>query len=180
MLCDNCRAREAKIYYTEIMDGLKKEQHLCEECAKKLTTFQMEAPVLSKQFTLGTLLSTLLNAYEGKEEKQIDDKILVCKNCGMKYQEFLQHGVFGCPQCYESFREPLGACIKNIQGASRHTGKIPKGFQTTTEQIVHSMSEIDRLSIRLQQAIEKEEFEEAAKLRDTIRDLKEKEEMKHE
>lgn len=180
MLCDNCKTREAKIYYTEIIDGCKKEQHLCEECAKKFTTFQMEAPVLSKQFTLGTLLSSLLSAYEDTKEEKEEEKILTCSHCGMTYQEFLQQGMFGCPQCYESFKEPLGACIKNIQGASRHTGKVPKGFQTATEQIIHSMSEIDRLTIRLQQAIEKEEFEEAAKLRDTIRELKDKEAMKHE
>lgn len=180
MLCDNCKTREAKIYYTEIIDGCKKEQHLCEECAKKVTTFQMEAPVLSKQFTLGTLLSSLLSAYEDTKEEKVEEKTLTCSHCGMTYQEFLQQGMFGCPGCYESFKEPLGACIKNIQGASRHTGKVPKGFQTATEQIIHSMSEIDRLTIRLQQAVEKEEFEEAAKLRDTIRELKDKEAMKHE
>jgi len=180
MLCDNCKTREAKVYYTEIKDGLKKEQHLCEECAKKFTKFPMEAPTLSKQFTLGTLLSSLLNAYEDQEEKKVEEKILTCKRCNMTYQEFLQHGVFGCPECYEAFRESLPDCIKNIQGATRHTGKSPKGFQTQTEQIVHSMSEIDRLSIKLQQAVEKEEFEEAAKLRDMIRALKEKEAMKHE
>lgn len=180
MLCDQCKSREAKIYYTEIIDGLKKEQHLCEECAKKLTTFQMEAPVLSKQFTLGTLLSSLLNAYEETEEKKEEEKTLGCKYCGMTYQEFLQQGVFGCPHCYESFGQPLGSCIKNIQGATRHTGKVPKGFQTATEQIIHSMSEKELLSIRLQQAIEKEEFEEAAKLRDRIKELKEKDEIEHE
>lgn len=180
MLCDNCKSREAKIYYTEIIDGNKKEQHLCEECAKKFTSFQIESPVLSKQFSLGTLLSSLLSAYEKKEEEKVEEKSLSCNHCGMTYQEFLQQGVFGCPNCYESFREPLGPCIKNIQGAIKHTGKVPIGFQTATEQIIHSMSEVDRLSIRLQQAIEKEEFEEAAKLRDAIRELKVKEEMKNE
>ena len=180
MLCDNCKTREAKIYYTEIKDGVKKEQHLCEECAKKYTTFQMETPTISKQFTLETLLSSLLGAYEEKAEEQVEEKTPTCPNCKMTYQEFLKQGVFGCPNCYEAFQKPLATCIKNIQGAAKHTGKLPKGFQTTTEQIVHQMSEIDRLSIKLQQAIEKEEFEEAARLRDCIRSLKEKEEMKHE
>lgn len=175
MLCDNCKTREAKIYYTEIIDGCKKEQHLCEECAKKFTSFQMESPTLSKQFTLETLLSSLLSAYEESKEEKVEEKILTCEHCGMTYQEFLKTGMFGCPQCYQSFKEPLRDCIKNIQGASKHMGKAPVGFKTATEKLVHSMSEIDRLSIRLQQAVEKEEFEEAAKLRDMIRGIKKKE-----
>lgn len=180
MLCDNCKSREAKIYYTEIIDGCKKEQHLCEECAKKFSSFPMEAPGLSKSFTLGSLLASLLGGYEEKEEKQVEEQTLSCKNCNMTYEEFLQQGVVGCPHCYQSFKGPLSSCIKNIQGNVKHTGKVPKGFQSKTEQIVHAMSELDILGIHLQQAIEKEEFEQAAKLRDRIRELKEKEEMKHE
>ena len=180
MLCDNCKSREAKIYYTEIIDGVKKEQHLCEECAKKFSSFQTDIPGLSKRFTLGTLLSSLLGGYEEKEQKKVEEKSLSCKHCHMTYEEFLQSGVVGCPKCYEAFQQPMKSCIKNIQGAIKHTGKIPKGFQSEAEQLVHSMSEVDILSIQLQQAIEKEEFEEAAKLRDQIRELKVKEEMKHE
>lgn len=180
MLCDNCKSREAKIYYTEIIDGCKKEQHLCEECAKKFTSFQMEAPTLSKQFTLGTLLSSLLSAYEESKEEKVEEKVLTCDHCGMTYQEFIKTGMFGCPQCYQSFHKPLEDCIKNIQGATKHTGKVPVGFQTATEKLLGSMSEIDRLTIRLQQAIEKEEFEEAAKLRDTIKEIKKKEAMRDE
>ena len=179
MLCDNCKLREAKIYYTEIIDRKKKEQHLCEECAKKYTTFHMELPTISKQFTLGNLLSTILNTYV-EDEEATEETSLTCSNCKMTYQEFLGQGMMGCVECYKSFKEPLESCIKNIQGSVKHTGKVPIGFETTTEQIIHSMSEVDRLGIKLQQAIEKEEYEEAAKLRDAIRALKKEDEEKYE
>ena len=56
MLCDRCKKRDAKILYTEIINGLKKEQHLCEECATDYTSFQMEKPLMSSEMTLGDLL----------------------------------------------------------------------------------------------------------------------------
>lgn len=179
MLCDNCKIRHARIYYTEIIDGVKKEQHLCEECAKQYTTFQIEAPMLTQQFTLGDLLSTIYDTYEAKGENERSKNTITCKNCNTTYQQFIQQGTFGCSECYESFKEVLERSLKKIQGANKHIGKVPKGFQTSTQQIVSSLSEVDRLSIQLQQAVEKEEFEEAAKLRDEIRRLKKKEEMKN-
>ena len=62
MLCDRCQKKEAKILYTEIINGTKKEQHLCEECAADYTSFQMEKPILNSELTLGDLLSTLLDS----------------------------------------------------------------------------------------------------------------------
>ena len=175
VLCDNCKLREAKIYYTEIIDGVKKEQHLCEECAKKYTNFKLDESLSQKQLTLGNLLSTLFDVYIKDEADEEAEKTLVCSRCGQTYQEFLEQGIFGCAHCYKAFKNPLEASIKKIQGATKHTGRMPVGFETEMEQIIHSMSEVDRLSIQLQQAVEKEEFEEAARLRDLIRALKKKE-----
>lgn len=177
MLCDKCKKNEAKIYYTEIINGEKTEQHLCEDCATEYTSFQMGTPIINQELTLGSLLSTILGNYYGNSnyEKDQVEKELHCEGCGMTYSEFMHVGKFGCNQCYDSFQKVLEKSIKNIQGSDTHTGKKPKGFETKTEKLVKDLSETDKLSIRLQDAIEKEEFEEAAKIRDKIRDLKKEE-----
>jgi len=177
MLCDKCKKNQAKIYYAEIIDGEKKEQHLCEDCATEYTSFQIGTNNMNQELTLGSLLSTILGNYYGNTTHETDhtEKELYCDGCGMTYSEFMSVGKFGCAKCYDSFEKVLENSIKSIQGSDTHTGKKPKGFETKTEKLVKELSEIDRLSIRLQDAIEKEEFEEAVKVRDKIRELKKEE-----
>jgi protein arginine kinase activator len=180
MLCDRCQKRDAKILYTEIINGAKKEQHLCEECATDYTSFQMEKPLMNSELTLGDLLSTLLDTYSsaGVKKPDADPQALTCDGCGMTYEEFVGKGRFGCASCYQSFHSQLGKTLKGIQGSDVHTGKRPKGLTATTQtgRTKLDISEIEMLSIRLQEAIEKEEFEEAARLRDIIKQMKKEEE----
>ncbi len=176
MLCDRCQKRDAKILYTEIINGVKKEQHLCEECATDYTSFQMEKPLINGELTLGNLLSTLLDNYTTADKKRSGEVLpsLTCESCGLTYEEFIQQGRFGCSKCYRSFSSQLGKTLKSIQGAEIHTGKRPKGLVTVaTDRIMKDITEAERLTIRLHEAIEKEEFEEAARLRDLIKQMKE-------
>lgn len=175
MICDKCHKREAKVYYTEILNGEKKEQHLCEECASEVTTFHLESAGFNKEISLGGLFTSILSNYynEPKETQEQKKPVLHCKTCGMTYEEFLQEGKFGCADCYKSFAKVLDRSLKQIQGSNVHSGKKPKGFMSKTDHLVNEVTEIDKLSIHLQEAIEKEEFEEAARLRDAIRALKE-------
>ena len=177
MLCDKCHKKDAKILYTEIINGIKKEQHLCEECATNYTSFQMENPLYNNELTLGDILSTLLEAYNTGSTNAPGDKIKgpICANCNTSYQEFLKQGMFGCSQCYNSFYKEINRTIKGIQGADTHTGKQPRGYVDKTTRILNEMSQLDKLSLRLQEAVEREEYEEAARLRDRIRDIKKEE-----
>lgn len=181
MLCDRCHKRDAKILYTEIINGVKKEQHLCEECATDYTSFQMEKPLMNSELTLGDLLTSLLDNYAATDKKKANENIpvLTCSKCGTTYEEFMQKGRFGCAQCYQSFKDQLGKTMKGIQGSEIHMGKRPKGYQSVTaDRILKDISETERLTIKLHEAIEKEEFEEAARLRDLIKQMK-KEEAKN-
>lgn len=177
MLCDKCKMRDAKVLYTEIINGAKTEQHLCEECATNYTSFQMENPLLNSDMTLNSLLSTLLGAYQTNTAKKPghSQPELICEKCETSYDEFLQRGRFGCSQCYRSFHKELGRTFRGIQGSEAHTGKRPKGYMAPNDKIVKDLSEQERLSFELQKAIEKEEYEEAARLRDLIRQLKKEE-----
>jgi protein arginine kinase activator len=176
MLCDRCKKKNAKILYTEIIDGVKKEQYLCEDCAAGCTSFQMKKQLLDSELTLGDLLSTLLDNYTLAEDKTVGQKASenICSSCGTTYEEFLQKGRFGCSECYQCFSKQLDKMLKEIHGADIHTGKRPKDF-LSADSIKKDLSETEKLSIKLKDAIEKEEFEEAAKLRDMIRKLKKEE-----
>jgi len=178
MLCDKCQKKDAKILYTEIINGAKKEQHLCEDCAAAYTSFQMEKPLMNSELTLGDLLSALLDNYAGADKQQPGEVIpnITCNKCGTTYEEFLHKGRFGCAQCYSSFHDQLGKTLKGIQGTEVHTGKRPKGYSTIpTDKINMNFSESEKLAVKLQEAIEKEEFEEAARLRDIIKMMKKEE-----
>lgn len=172
MLCDVCGKREAKIYYTEIINGKKTEQHLCEECAAEHTSFRLKDPFSNKEFTLGGLLSGILDSYNSTGKEKDEKQHVACKTCGLTYEEFLQKECFGCKDCYHSFGKLLNKTFKRIHGAETHTGKKPKGYVSETNRILNELPEVDKLSIQLQQAIEQEAFEEAAKLRDRIRELR--------
>ncbi|MDO5520686.1 MAG: UvrB/UvrC motif-containing protein [bacterium] len=179
MLCDKCKKRQAIIYYTEIINGIKKEQHLCEECAAKYADFELGLSKANKELSLGGLLSSILGNYSASNPTVKEDEleaVIQCERCGMTYDAFLQGGKFGCAECYTSFGKQLEKSFRQIHGATSHIGKRPKGFVSQTDKIINDLSEIDRLSIRLQDAIEKEEFDQAVCLRDQIRALKAKEE----
>lgn len=177
MLCNKCKKNEAKVYYTEIIGGVKKEQHLCEDCAMEFTSFQTSNSPGNQELTLGSLLSTILGNYYTTDNSSIkpSPKEISCKECGLTYSEFMKVGRFGCSKCYDSFQSALDKSIASVQGSSSHVGKKPKGYVTKTQKLVEELSELDRLSIKLQDAIEKEEYEEAAKIRDRIRTIKKEE-----
>ena len=178
MLCDECHENEAVVFYTEIINGERKEQHLCEECASEYTNFNLKSTLNNKEVSLGGLLSSILSNYYSNQPVKEESKaeMITCDHCGMTYEAFLQGGKFGCAYCYQSFGKQLEKSFRQLHGATTHVGKRPKGFVSKTDKIISGMSELERLSIQLQDAVEKEEFEEAVKLRDRIRDLRQKEE----
>ena len=114
--------------------------------------------------SLAELLSGLVDF--GKEAK-IEGKGLKCANCGMNQMEFRRRGQLGCSYCYQAFKPILLPLLKKLHGSTQHTGKLPL---TAGKEIVQQRG-IQRLKERLQKAIQLEEFEEAAKLRDRIKEL---------
>lgn len=111
MLCERCQEREATIFYTEIINGVKSEHSLCSECAKEID-FGDEMP-------FAELLSGILGAYAGVgiERKQDTMEQVTCPSCQMSYREFIQKGVFGCEDCYGIFEPLIRENIKKIQGS---------------------------------------------------------------
>ena len=90
-----------------------------------------------------------------------------CPNCGATLEEIRQTGLVGCAKCYETFAPELSGTIERIHGASAHVGKIP----STSRTAVQLEGRISELKTRLAKAVADQNFEQAAVLRDQIRDL---------
>jgi protein arginine kinase activator len=165
MLCDICSKNPATVHLTEIVDDQMSELHLCEECARKKSS-QMES-----QFGLSDLLAGLADFEKPAEEKEMAS--FKCPNCGLTYKDFKKVGRFGCGECYTTFRKFLTPLLKRIHGSGMHCGKCP--VKVTTGRPSKKKVDIQELRCRLQKAIEMEAYEEAAKIRDQIKELQEKE-----
>ncbi len=172
MLCDVCKKKDAKIYYTEIINGKKTEQHLCEDCATEHSTFKAISALSNQEVSLGGMLFGLLGNLNKAEQVEANTEVSSCKTCGLTYEEFLKVGKFGCPNCYQNFGKVLNKNLRSIHGADVHTGKKPEGYISEAKRLVNQLPELEKLSIQLQQAVEQEEYEEAAKLRDRMKELK--------
>ncbi len=168
MTCDVCNKHPATVHLTEIIDGQMTELHLCEECARQKSA-QME-----QQFGLSDLLAGMADF--NKPPKESESVLLKCSNCGLTYKDFKKIGRLGCGECYNEFKKYLAPLLKRIHGANQHTGKSPLlgDAVVVSARPVKAKSDIDELRQRLQQAIETEAFEEAARIRDQLRELEQK------
>ena len=163
MLCDICGKKKATVHLTEIIDEQMSEMHLCEDCARQKSV-QME-----QQFGLADLLAGLADfgkvATEGQKTK------LQCENCGTNYDDFRKFGRLGCSECYNTFKTSLSTLLKKIHGSNQHFGKTPVSMLQSQKETIETLH---GLKTQLQKAIEAEDFEKAAQLRDKIREFEKK------
>ncbi len=162
MKCENCGEREASVHFTQIRNNRKNEMHLCKECAKSKG---FHNPLDDVPFPLAEFLTSMV-----KRGGTAADPIgrLVCPGCGMRFADFSRIGRFGCGQCYAAFRAPLEDLFRKIHGATRHCGRaLPHVIQTGKGLIEEEM----RLREDLKHAVEREDFELAAEIRDHLKSL---------
>ena len=166
MLCDVCGKNPATVHLTEIIDDQMNELHLCEECARE------KSAAMEQQFGLSELLAGM--AEVGKPSaKELETPAVKCPTCGLSYADFKKIGRLGCGECYNVFRKYLAPLLKRIHGSTQHSGKSPLHI---TVKGAKKKVDIQELRLRLQKAIEEEAFEEAARLRDQIKELESKQE----
>ena len=159
MLCDICGKRQATVHLTEIINDQMTKLHLCEECAKE------KGAEMEEHFGLANLLAGLADL--GQPLETAKEKKLKCPSCGMTYDDFKKSGKLGCGRCYETFKAYLVPLLKRIHGSDAHIGgKAPRKRGKASKARKVNM---EGLKKRLQRAVELEEFEEAAQLRDEIK-----------
>lgn len=162
MLCEKCKKNEAKINLVKVVNGEKQQIWLCENCAKDISSIPFFNPTgdaagFPFQEVLTGLLSSVENSIPGKVEKT------VCHSCGMTKEEFIKTGKAGCANCYSVFRKQ----INEANGTAKYKGRIPK---VGGEELIQR-NNLKNLKQKLQELIVKEEYEEAAVVRDKIRDI---------
>jgi len=168
MLCDICGKKEATVHLTEIINDQMSKLHLCEDCAKD------KGAEMEEHFGLNDLLAGLAglgaSISTGGVAAPKTVEAIRCPKCGFTYQDFTKIGRFGCGDCYEAFKKHIGPLLKRIHGSDRHMGKVPLRAGKSPKD-TRSMQD---LRTRLEKAIQAEEFEEAASLRDRIKELESK------
>ena len=166
MLCELCKQSQATVHLTEIVNDQMTELHLCETCANQ------KGAQVESHFGLADLLSGLADFGKPQEPEEVTAR--ACSACGMTYEDFRQAGRLGCAGCYATFKRSLGSLLKRIHGSPIHIGKSPMRLIKPAKT---SKSELLELKRKLERAITQEAFEEAAKLRDQIRQLEQQEQQ---
>ncbi len=165
MKCQRCNDKDASIHLTKIVNGDKNEVYLCEECARETGQLPFAS---NNPFAFQNLLKGLINpGVSSYGEYQEDSK---CANCGLTYSDFSKNGLFGCSECYKAFVNKLDPILKRIHGNNRHNGKVPKRRGGT----LRVKREIRELRQDMQNSVNNENFEKAAKIRDKIKILEDK------
>jgi protein arginine kinase activator len=166
MLCEECKKRPATVHFTKIVGDQKTEFHLCQQCAAQrgelgfLGNIQINFPnILSSFFDLDQKLQV-----DGDWQEDTQAR---CPSCGLSYGDFRELGQLGCSDCYKTFGAQMEPILRRIHGHTRHTGKIPRKHAGKLSQ----ERELENYKAQLKEAIAREEYEQAAKLRDKIHAL---------
>ena len=155
MECQDCGLRDANLQVTTIVDGEMRTLHLCGECALK-----RGVPVEGPTAPLADFLAQL-----GPDAPGTAEHSEPCPYCGIMESEFRRTGRLGCSQCYVHFEPQLRGLLRRLHGSPQHVGKLYMSVGSEAGDRVSQMSVMRR---RLKRAVETEDFELAAELRDRI------------
>ncbi|HEY3226360.1 MAG TPA: UvrB/UvrC motif-containing protein [Planctomycetota bacterium] len=158
MICGKCSKNHATVHVTEVVNGVKKEAHLCEECAR--------AAGGKFTFSITDILANLIEPPKGAG-KAAEAAAPRCPECGISYTQFKEKARLGCPNDYEIFKAGLLPLLEKVHGSTQHAGKTPH----TVESVIRKETELVRLKRELDGVVKTEDFEKAAELRDRIRTL---------
>jgi protein arginine kinase activator len=153
MKCEICQINDASVHFKQVQEGEARELYVCEQCAAQ-NGFDPGSPMALTDFLFGVGVQA--------ETVPPDDR-KKCHSCGMGWKEFNKKSRLGCQSCYEDFATELAPMIEAMQNGLRHVGKVPACAVMDVE--------LESLQAALDRAVGLEDFEEAAILRDRMRDL---------
>ena len=160
--CEGCK-KAATVHFTEINAGKKIEKHYCETCPK----LNNEGVAAKGHTPINELLNNFVLAHSGATK----ESAATCDSCGITWADFKQAGLLGCENDYALFEKDLTPIIQRAhEGATHHTGKVPARRAAASGTIVaRKRGQLARLRKDLASAVEAEDYERAAKIRDEIR-----------
>jgi protein arginine kinase activator len=155
MTCEHCNSRPAEVVLTSIVDDEKTVRHVCRTCAAELG--------IEPDAESGT--AEIVNL-ENKSAEDATEDALECPSCGLNWKQFKERYRVGCAVCYDAFRERMLPLLRKVHNSDSHSGKSISDAEVITAE--DPVWVIDVLKRRMLGAVEREEFEEAARLRDQI------------
>ena len=177
MLCEKCKKNNASVHYRYNDNGTITEKHLCSDCAKE-SGLLSDSGIVSPGFWNDNIFSDSFSkipfpssfaGYKPRSDKTVCN---VCPGCGMTENEFRASGKFGCEMCYSVFNNLVNAMLMKMHMSVEHKGKVPAG----RNEALSLKRKIEKLRADMKCAVDNQEYEEAAKIRDIIRALEDGEE----
>jgi protein arginine kinase activator len=160
----SCKQNIANVKLTKLVKGTVEELWLCQECAAQQSPYQKKSANLSLDAILAGILSQKNPEAGAKAASAVD---LSCPTCGLPFESYRSTLLLGCSDCYESFEKQLVSDLRKFHGSIVHRGRAPEGGT----EVIERRRSPEELRRRLQEAVETENFELAAKLRDEIRKI---------
>ena len=155
MLCECCQEHEATIHLTQVINGKSRELHFCEACAEQ-SGLNVEGVMSLPEILFG--MGTPQPEGEGQDKS--------CPHCHLRKIDFKKTARLGCPRCYESFAEELTPMLSAMHKGTQHVGKVPAQARAGME----ASAKLADLQKQLADAVKAENYEEAARLRDRLRE----------
>ena len=155
MNCDACKASQATVFLTQIVDGKMQKVNLCEACSKEKGVTD----------PTGFALADLLLGLGAAQEMERGGTVQKCPTCGFSQADFKKTGRLGCGACYQTFSEGLATLLKGMHKGTEHIGKIP----ARALQSIQRDSQVRTLHRDLRKAVAAEDYESAARLRDQLK-----------
>lgn len=150
MKCEKCGKNIANTHIHSVINGRVTNLNLCSNCVAINGLMGIGGGLFSDKNSIDK---------EGAEK--------VCSGCGTKLSSIIENGLIGCADCYKTFNKELASAIRRLHGRTNYRGKIPQ----TSAPRLDSSSIISKLRHEMSKAIETENFERAAELRDKIKEI---------
>ena len=174
--CQLCSKRPATSHLTELDPdtGQRQELHICATCIQRLDLkLENGPPSIAEILDMKSddASSAKIKITSGLSMPAIVKNDERCPHCGLAFSEFGSGKLFGCAHDYAAFGDKVEALLRNYHGTTRHVGRRPGSEPDAPESAatVHRAS----LDAALRQAVMNENYENAAKLRDELRQLDE-------
>jgi protein arginine kinase activator len=161
MTCEQCGGTDAVVHLTQIVNNQMSTHHLCQRCAAEKG---LDGAPQAQNLPVTDLIEQVTE--EALIQAQQSDS--ECSFCGLSFKAFRQTGRLGCPHCYETFAVHLPTLLKRIHGGAKHVGKVYLPPDPTASEMEKRLEGLRR---RLERAVQAEDFERAAELRDEIHTL---------
>ena len=161
LVCEICGSNEAVVHLTQIVNNQMSTHRLCEKCAAEKGLETAPEPV---NFPLTDFLAQMGSDTISSVGPTAD----ACPFCGLTFADFRETGRLGCPQCYETYQPHLQKLLRRVHGGTQHVGKV---YLPPDPSMSERQQRLDGLRRKLNRAVEAEDFERAAELRDEIRTL---------